>query len=90
MKNSPLAEIENKYGEFIFRTALCQLICVGTQALKDETEVENQIAEINGNSSVGAFFTTDYQLGILNCAVEISAFTPLEILKYVKCNVSIG
>lgn len=58
--------------------------------MKDETEVENQIAQINTNTTVGAFITTEYQLEILNCAVEISAFKPLDILKYVKCNVSIG
>ncbi len=81
--------VENKYGLFLFRMGLTHLMDVGIRHLSPEN-ILSAVEQIQRESQEAAeqgkflFMTPEFQIKIIRCAEELSAFSVWELFSYIK------
>ena len=84
-----LKEIQEKYGEDIFRLAITHLIHVGIEQFSKK-DIDVLCERALHESPDNAIMTGGYQVNILRCAHEICRFSIDDLLKFVKTDVSMA
>lgn len=77
-----IRKIEDKYDLLTFRMAVTYLIDTGHRNLLNTDNIENIFKEIEGND----MFSYEYQCRIVKCAKELTQFSILSLIKYIKVN----
>ena len=91
-----IRNIEDKYGLLLFRMSFICLIDTGIERFRTEGYAENCISQIMAQGEeekvkdVVSAISPETQCNILRCAAELSEFSPLTLLKYVREHVFIG
>ena len=88
MRNE-LKEIQQKYGEDIFRLAITHLFHVGIYAFSKEDIDALCEAAIN-NTSDNALMSGEYQADVLRCAHDICRYSIDDLLKFIKTDLSMA
>lgn len=82
-----LKEIQEKYGEDIFRLAITHLIHVGIDKFS-KLDIDALCEEALRNIPDNAIMSGTYQVKILRCAYEICKYSADDLMKFVKTDVS--
>ena len=83
-----IRKIEDRYGVMLFGMGLIQLVDIGYSNITDDY-VSESIAKIaaNGETSI---MTPAVQCNIIRCAAELTQFSPMTLLAYIKRHMHIG
>jgi len=84
-----LKEIQEKYGEDIFRLAITHLIHVGINEFS-KLDIDELCEQALRETPESAIMTGTYQSDILRCAHEICRYSVDDLLKFVKTDVSMA
>lgn len=88
MRNE-LKEIQQKYGEDIFRLAITHLLHVGVYAFSKEDIDALCEAAIN-NTPDNALMSGEYQADVLRCAHDICRYSIDDLMKFIKTDVNMA
>ena len=88
MRNE-LKEIQEKYGEDIFRLAITHLIHVGIEQFS-KADIDALCEKALRETPEGAVMTGEYQADILRCAHAICQYSVDDLLRYIKTDVSMA
>jgi hypothetical protein len=94
-KQKEISDIENKYGDALFRMGLAHMVDVGIRHLTDEN-VEECFKQITANDEAvranGAvpIMTAEFQCEIVRCAAELAKFSVWKLFTYIKNHVAIS
>lgn len=77
-----IRKIEDKYDLLTFRMAVTYLIDIGHRNLLNTDNIENIFKEIEYND----MFSYEYQCKIVKCAKELTQYSILSLIKYIKAN----
>jgi len=84
-----IAIVEEKYGLALFRMALTHLVDVGHRNLTDEhvgDSIKQIIAQAKADMANGkkTLMPPEFQCDIVRCAAELSKFSIMDLLIYIK------
>lgn len=83
-----LRELYQKYGDYVFRLALCVLFYNGMKNIK-ESELEKECMTIIKSTPENSLVTGEMQANIYRCAYDLSEMTVWDILKFVRTDIEI-
>ena len=88
-KSKEIQEVENRYGQILFRMGLIHLVDVGMRQFNDvnAAEVLKQIeAETKDveDQSRKSFISPEIKREIVNCATELAKFSPMELFIFIN------
>ena len=83
-----LRELYQKYGDYVFRLALCVLFYNGMKNIK-ESELEKECMTIIKSTPENSLVTGEMQANIYHCAYDLSEMTVWDILKFVRTDIEI-
>lgn len=84
-----LKEIQEKYGEDIFRLAITHLIHVGIEQFT-KMDIDALCEKARRDTPDNSIMTGEYQADILRCAHEICKYSVDDLLRFVKTDVSMA
>lgn len=84
-----LKEIQEKYGEDIFRLAITHLIHVGIEQFS-KIDIDALCGKARRVTPDNSIMTGEYQADILRCAHAICKYSVDDLLRYVKTDVSMA
>ena len=88
MMKAKLRELYQKYGDYVFRLALCVLFYNGMKNIK-ESELEKECMTIIKSTPENSLVTGEMQANIYRCAYDLSEMTVWDILKFVRTDIEI-
>lgn len=88
MMKANLRELYQKYGDYVFRLALCVLFYNGMKNIK-ESELEKECMTIIKSTPENSLVTGEMQANIYRCAYDLSEMTVWDILKFVRTDIEI-
>lgn len=88
MMKAKLRELYQKYGDYVFRLALCVLFYNGMKNIK-ESELEKECMTIIKSTPENSLVTGEMQANIYRFAYDLSEMTVWDILKFARTDIEI-
>ena len=88
MMKAKLRELYQKYGDYVFRLALCVLFYNGMKNIK-ASELEKECMTIIKSTPENSLVSGEMQANIYRCAYDLSEMTVWDILKFVRTDIEI-